>query len=1058
MPELPAGTVTFLFTDIEGSTELLKRLGTRYGELLEEHARILREAAFSHGGREVDNQGDSFFFVFARANAALGAAVVAQRALAAKEWPDGADVRIRMGLHTGEPTVGGERYVGLGVHRAARIGAAGHGGQVLLSGATRELVDEEVDGVVVRELGLYRLKDIDRSERLYQLDIAGLPSDFPPLRAERVESQPRRSRRPLVVGALAGVIAAAVAIPVLALGGGSSHALARLDANSIGVVTGSRIVDSVSLGAPPNAIASGSDSLWIALANRNAVVRVDPTTNTIQQTILVDKGPAAIAVGGGFVWVANSLAGTVTQIDPQTNGGQVVRHFSVGNGTNDIAFGLRAVWVANGADRTVVRIDPETGSPSAPIPVDDGADAIAAGNGAVWVASESAGVVSRIDPVSRNVTDQINVGSDPVALAVGGRSIWVANSGDGTVTRIAAASGHPAGLVTGLGSGLTGVSVGTDGMVWVSNGTSGHLSEIDPDSDRVARTVAVGASPIAVATNGDNAYVAVQAAAGAHRGGTLTVLASNPSGIYAAPLPEGLDPNVGYTSMTAGSEWQLLLLTNDGLLGYRRSGGAAGYQVVPDLAASLPTVSDGGRTYTFQLRPGIPWSTGGEVRPGDIRRGIERALARSRGNAPGTYLDDIVGAKECIHAPTRCDLSRGIVTSSGSQTIVFHLTDPDPDFLYQLALPAFDAAPATTPLKAKLPLPATGPYEIASWSPKPGAVKLVRNPRFKLWSSAAQPDGYPEKIVERFGLSAEAAVAAVRSGAADLTNDGLDQTWSPKLVSSLQTRDSSRLYASPQLVSLGLWLNTRIAPFDDVRARRALNYAVDRDRLAQLNGGPLEAAVQCQILLPNLEGYRRQCPFTVHPRADGSWRAPDLAKARQLVAASGTKGQRVTLWFPDIPAGRRNGVYFVSVLNRLGFRTRLRLLPHNGAETWLPTRQAGVSGWGVDYPSPGNLFAQFSCSSYHADPRANFNLAGFCNPRIDKLTRQARALETTDPAKASRTWSMVDRLVTNEAPWVGMKTNLTPELVSRRVGNYTYCWIAASAGTAAACLDQLWVR
>ena len=137
MSELPQGTVTFLFTDIEGSTELLKRLGARYHEVLDAHARILREAASSHGGSEVDNQGDSFFFAFARANAALGAAVVAQRALAAHEWPDGAEVRVRMGLHTGEPSVGGERYVGLGVHRAARIGAAGHGGQVLLSNPTR---------------------------------------------------------------------------------------------------------------------------------------------------------------------------------------------------------------------------------------------------------------------------------------------------------------------------------------------------------------------------------------------------------------------------------------------------------------------------------------------------------------------------------------------------------------------------------------------------------------------------------------------------------------------------------------------------------------------------------------------------------------------------------------------------------------------------------------------------------------------------------------------------------------------------------------------------------
>jgi class 3 adenylate cyclase len=215
--ELPRGTVTFLFTDIEGSTRLLKQLGERYGEALEAHRQILREATAARDGREVDTQGDSFFFAFARANAALAAAVVAQRALAEHAWPEGAEVRVRMGLHTGEPEVGDERYVGLGVHRAARIGAAAHGGQVLLSSATRELVEDEAGGVAVRDLGPYRLKDFDRPERLYQLDIDGLRSRFPPVRAEA--AQPRR-RRWLLAGALVFVaLLAAVAVVLFASGG-----------------------------------------------------------------------------------------------------------------------------------------------------------------------------------------------------------------------------------------------------------------------------------------------------------------------------------------------------------------------------------------------------------------------------------------------------------------------------------------------------------------------------------------------------------------------------------------------------------------------------------------------------------------------------------------------------------------------------------------------------------------------------------------------------------------------------------------------------------------------
>ena len=167
MVELPSGTVTFLFTDIEGSTRLLKELGPAYGDALAEHQRILRASVTAHGGREVDTQGDSFFVAFRRAKDAVAAAVDAQRDLAAHGWPEGRAVKVRMGLHTGEPRVGGERYVGLGVHKAARIASAGHGGQVLLSRTTRELVEDELPtGVTIRDLGERRLKDLDRPERL----------------------------------------------------------------------------------------------------------------------------------------------------------------------------------------------------------------------------------------------------------------------------------------------------------------------------------------------------------------------------------------------------------------------------------------------------------------------------------------------------------------------------------------------------------------------------------------------------------------------------------------------------------------------------------------------------------------------------------------------------------------------------------------------------------------------------------------------------------------------------------------------------------------------------
>ena len=166
MAELHRGTVTFLFTDIEGSTRLLHELGRdRYDELLTAHRDLLVAAFSAHDGRVVDTQGDSFFVAFQTAADAVAAAVDAQHDLSAHDWPGGAKVKVRMGLHTGEPKVGADRYVGVGVHKAARIGAAGHGGQVLVSSTTKQLAEEELPvGVSIRDLGERRLKDLERPE------------------------------------------------------------------------------------------------------------------------------------------------------------------------------------------------------------------------------------------------------------------------------------------------------------------------------------------------------------------------------------------------------------------------------------------------------------------------------------------------------------------------------------------------------------------------------------------------------------------------------------------------------------------------------------------------------------------------------------------------------------------------------------------------------------------------------------------------------------------------------------------------------------------------------
>jgi predicted ATPase/class 3 adenylate cyclase len=182
MPELLTGTVTFFFSDIEGSTRILRAQGEAWPWLLERHRALLRAAFAAHGGQEVGTEGDSFFAAFPTAPSATAAAVDVQRALAAEPWPAGAEIRVRIGLHTGEASFSAKTYVGLHVHRASRIAGVGHGGQVLLSSATRVLIEGALpDGVEVRDLGEHRLKDLEHPEHLWQLVIEGVPSDFPPI-------------------------------------------------------------------------------------------------------------------------------------------------------------------------------------------------------------------------------------------------------------------------------------------------------------------------------------------------------------------------------------------------------------------------------------------------------------------------------------------------------------------------------------------------------------------------------------------------------------------------------------------------------------------------------------------------------------------------------------------------------------------------------------------------------------------------------------------------------------------------------------------------------------
>ena len=250
---------------------------------------------------------------------------------------------------------------------------------------------------------------------------------------------------------------------------------------------------------------------------------------------------------------------------------------------------------------------------------------------------------------------------------------------------------------------------------------------------------------------------------------------------------------------------------------------------------------------------------------------------------------------------------------------------------------------------------------IASYRRK-HVLRLVRNPYFHEWSKAAQPDGYPDVITVAIGGTPDKAMADVIQGKADMfSSSQFASSASPDRLAAIATRQASQLHTNPQPATVGLFLNTRVAPFNRLDVRRALNYAADRAAAVQVDGGPDVDQPTCQILPPNFQGYRPYCPYTAGRPTDGTWTAPDLAKAQALIAHSGTRGMKITYWggFAGFDS------YAVKLLRSLGYRVSLKVLPSSGGGTGYFSvvadsrvkAQIGGVAWTADYPAASDFFS-----------------------------------------------------------------------------------------------------
>ena len=519
MSQLPAGTVTFLFTDIEGSTRLVAALRDRYVDALKAHERVLTAAATENGGRLIDTQGDAFFFAFPRAIDAARAAIAGQRGLEAHDWPQGERLRVRMGLHTGEPIVGDDRYVGVGVHRAARISAAGHGGQILLSSVTRHLIEDDLpEGIEIRDLGEHQLKDMKRPERLYQVVADGLQADFPPLRsAEAIPPSPfedkaryvsgRRRRVALAVAAIA-IMVLGVGGAVLALGGWPPAGIAPAPPNTVAVVDSDRAVltRAIEAGENPGPIAIGDGFVWVANRQGQTLTRIDIETYEVT-TFGLGFTPASAAAGHGSVWLAEAARGRVVRLNAFT--GREVRSYNIGIGgigQVHLAVGADAVWAADGSGPQVVRIDPASNQ-ATPIPLDNLAQDVAVDSDwGVWVV-EGTDALARVDPTRNTVSARIPLHFESGGLALGAGIAWLTDPDEHAVwrfdlqTRVARPS-VSVGQVPGP------VAFGAD-AAWVANTWDGTVSKIDPSRGIVLSTLEVGQAPAGLAVSADRVWVTI---------------------------------------------------------------------------------------------------------------------------------------------------------------------------------------------------------------------------------------------------------------------------------------------------------------------------------------------------------------------------------------------------------------------------------------------------------------------------------------------------------------------------------------------------------------------
>jgi peptide/nickel transport system substrate-binding protein len=1000
-----------MFTDLEGSTETTTRLGDDdAASLFAQHDRIVRDAIATHHGRQVRSTGDGFLVLFDSARSGVACALSIQRELAARE--DG--LRVRIGIGAGEVQEDEDELFGAAINLAARVMDRAGGGQVLVTDAVRQLVGT-MPGARFRDRGRVALKGFPERQHLHEVQAAeGLPKPRPPRRSSRRPAIAATALAIAVVGLIVAlartggtesvdVVPNSVAIldpadghvvaqvPVgirpgdLAVGAGSVWVANLGDQNVTQIGARSRrVAATVSPGISVDGLGAGPNGVWVADATRSHAVVIDPVSRSPAATVRVNEDPPKDEPAGGLelvprpvavtaeaVWIAGPVG--LTRLDPDSK--RTIARPPVGSEPNGIAVGARGVWVSDGIDGTVTRIDPETNEVVQTINVGQSASGVAAGAGGVWVPVPLEDRVKRIDPATNAVKDTVRVPGGPGAVAIGADAVWVTTRRGGTVTRIDPTSARVTDTVH-LGHSLQGVAV-TDGAVWVA------VQESPPE---VTRVPAGGAADV------------------------LTVL-----------RPEG-DPGTDPASLCCGGSPQVPYATCALLLNYPDRPFPAGARLQPEVAAEMPTVTGGGRTYAFRVRPGFRFSppSNAPVTADAFRRAIERGLHPRGDSYVPAIMGDVVGAG-AYHAG-RAKHIAGV--SARGDTLTIRLTSPSATLPARMAAPWFCAVPPTTPISGPGTerIPMAGPYYIASYVPERHLL-LRRNPNYH----GPRPAEMREIEID-LAVASTRAAAAVERGSADYTSSvpfdrvgALERDYGPDSDAGRAGRQ--RYFSGPAPILNVFVMNTRRPLFAGTRMRRALNFALDRRALARevfadrvtAPGRPTD-----QFIPPGLPGFQ---DAKIYPLG-----GPDLERARRL---AGDRRSQAVLYACSRPAcaaqagiARRNlaeiGIDVDVKLFPLGEMFRRLQLP---GEPW----DIALWSWIIDYGDPSDFVRpMYTPLAPDAWP------GGFSGKAVGRRLRAA--LPIVDATARARAFADLDADFARAAAAAPFAINLSTDFFSDRIG------------------------